>query len=114
MAHRTYPKRMTRLGVRDGEPLVVDLRGPVIDSWDELWDALQEPCGLPAWFGRNLDAWNETLGEGGISAILDAHPTLLVRVTGEGLFAPDHAEGRRFVETTQDTGQGRVEVEPPS
>jgi hypothetical protein len=101
---------MTRLGVREGEPLVVELGNQVIDSWDELWDALQQPCGLPDWFGRNLDAWNDTLGEGGISEVLDAHPTLLVRVAAEGFFAPGHPEGRRFVETTQNTGQGRVEV----
>ena len=102
---------MTRLGVQDGEPLVVDLRNRGIASWEELWDALQEQCGLPAWFGRNLDAWNDTLGEGGISVILDAHPTLLIRVAGKGFFAPDHPEGKSFVETTQATGQGRVEVE---
>ncbi len=101
---------MTRLGVQSGEPLVVDLRSRAIGSWDELWDALQEPCGLPTWFGRNLDAWNDTLGTGGISEVLDAHPTLLIRVASEGLFAPDQPEGRRFVETTQATGQGGVEV----
>jgi hypothetical protein len=59
---------------------VVDLSGRVIDSWNELWDALQKPCGLPTRFGRNLDAWNDTLGEGGISEVLDAHPALLIRV----------------------------------
>jgi hypothetical protein len=90
--------------------LVVDLSGRVIDSWNELWDALQKPCGLPTRFGRNLDAWNDTLGEGGISEVLDAHPALLIRVAPEGLFAPDRPEGTRFVETTQTTGQGRVQV----
>ncbi len=102
---------MTRLGVQDGEQLVLDLSGRVIGSWDELWDALQEPCGLPTWFGRNLDAWNDTLGEGGISETLDAHPTLLIRVAAEGLFAPESPDGRQFVETTRHSGHGRVEVE---
>jgi len=102
---------MPRLGVRDGDPLVVDLRSTPIGSWDELWDALVGPCGLPEWFGRNLDAWNDTLGTGAISQVLDAHPYLIVRVLGRGLFAPDNPEGLRFVETTASTGEGRVDIE---
>jgi hypothetical protein len=99
-----------KLGVHKGEPLVVDLRNQAISSWDELWDALAEPCGLPEWFGRNLAAWNDTLGTGAISAILDAHPYLIVQVLGRGFFAPG-AEGGAFVEVTDRTGEGRVEVE---
>jgi hypothetical protein len=76
-----------------------------------LWDALVGPCGLPEWFGRNLDAWNDTLGTGAISQVLDAHPYLIVRVLGRGLFAPDNPEGLRFVETTASTGEGRVDIE---
>ena len=48
---------MSRYGRQDGEPLVVDLTRSTIYSWDQLWDALTEPCGLPSWFGRNLNAW---------------------------------------------------------
>ena len=101
---------MPRLGVREGEPLVVDLRKVTIHSWGELWDALVDPCGLPKWFGRNLNAWSDTLGTGAISNILDAHPYLIVQVLGRGLFAPD-AEGGAFVDTTACTGEGRVEVD---
>ncbi|MEU6285701.1 barstar family protein, partial [Streptomyces sp. NPDC047028] len=25
---------------------------------NDFWDAVSEPCGLPGWFGRNLDAWS--------------------------------------------------------
>ena len=102
---------MPRLGVREGDPLVVDLRSTPIDSWDELWDALVDPCGLPEWFGRNLDAWNDTLETGAISAALDAHPFLVVRVLRRGLFDPDNPEGLRFLETTASTGEGRVDIE---
>jgi hypothetical protein len=44
-------------------------------------------------------------------SVLDAHPSLVIRVAGEELFAPDNPEGGRFIETTHDTGEGRVEVE---
>jgi hypothetical protein len=102
---------MTRLGIREGDPLVVDLRSASVNSWGELWDALMDPCGLPEWFGRNLNAWNDTLGTGAISDVLDAHPFLIVRVLGQGLFAPGNADGVRFVEVTTETGQGRVDIE---
>ena len=101
---------MPRLGVRDGEPLLVDLSACPIASVDELWDGLMEPCGLPHWFGRNLNAWNDTLGTGGISPMLDAHPFLIVRVLAEGLFAPGNPQGEAFVEVTAQTGEGRVEI----
>jgi hypothetical protein len=96
--------------VQEGEPLVVDLRERGINSADELWDALADPCGLPDWFGRNLNAWNDTLGVGAISAVLDAHPYLIVRVCRRGFFASG-ADGAAFVEVTANTGQGRVDVE---
>jgi hypothetical protein len=38
------------------EILVIDLRDRIIKTPNEFWDAMQEPCGLPDWFGRNLDA----------------------------------------------------------
>jgi len=102
---------MPKLGVHDGEPLIVDLRAGPISSWDELWDALEEPCGLPDWFGRNLDAWHDALGTGAISAVVDAHPYLIVQVLGQGLFAPSNADGLSFAEVTAHTGEGRVDIE---
>jgi hypothetical protein len=111
---KPYAELMPRLGIRDGQPLgdplVVDITTAPVITWDELWDALQKPCGLPGWFGRNLDAWNDTLGTGAISEVLDAHPYLIVRVLGQGLFAPGNANGLAFAEVTALTGRGLVEI----
>lgn len=41
--------------------LVVDLRGKAIDTLDDFWDAVTQPCGLPEWFGRNSEAWRDTI-----------------------------------------------------
>jgi hypothetical protein len=35
--------------------LIVDLRGRRVETLDDFWDAVSEPCGLPELFGRNLD-----------------------------------------------------------
>jgi hypothetical protein len=77
---------------------------------EDLWDAPEKPCGLPEWFGRNLNAWNDTLGTGAISAVLDAHPFTTIRVLSQGLFAPGNPDGLAFVEVTARTGEGRVEI----
>lgn len=29
--------------------------------------------GLPEWFGRNLDAWSDTIATRGISEVIDSH-----------------------------------------
>jgi RNAse (barnase) inhibitor barstar len=56
---------------------------PPSTSDDELWDGLGAALGLPAWFGRNLDALDEALGDlvrptalvlGGWSAYARARP----------------------------------------
>ena len=100
---------MTRLGRQDGEPLIVDLRGRLIETPSQLWDALAQPCGLPDWFGRNLDAWNDTL-YGEISATLDEHPLLIIQVSPHGLFAPGNGQGQAFIEVTDATGCARVDI----
>jgi Barstar (barnase inhibitor) len=88
--------------------LALDLSDRVIETWDELCDALHEPCGLPSWFGRNLDAWWDTIHMGNISDVLDRH-FLRVTVRGAGLFAVD-AAGQRFMETTNDSDFASPEV----
>ena len=100
---------MTKHGVSEGEPLEVDLRDLSLATLDDLWDAIHHRCGLPDWFGRNLDTWNDTL-RGGISNLLDSHPFLVIQVEGEGLFAPDNPRGQAFREVTDASGEGRVEV----
>jgi Barstar (barnase inhibitor) len=66
--------------------LVVDLRGRGIETLDEFWDAVTEPCGLPEWFGRNIDAWHDTIRTRGISDIIDRHDAVVIHVDREGLF----------------------------
>jgi len=77
---------MTTLGGHDGEPLIVDLRQVLIETWPQLWDALTDPLrGLTSWFGRNVNAWWHTIQAGAISEVLDEHPLLIVRVSQTGL-----------------------------
>ncbi|MGH9223216.1 MAG: barstar family protein [Acidimicrobiales bacterium] len=103
---------MSHLGRQDGYPLVVDLRGRTIESWSALWDALAGPCGLPGWFGRNLDAWWDTIDTGAISAVIDAHPKLILRVARRGMFASDNLDGAAFAEVTNESAYATLEVEP--
>ncbi|MET7622209.1 barstar family protein [Streptomyces sp. NPDC005408] len=70
--------------------LIVDLRGRMIETLNDFWDAVSEPCGLPNWFGRNLDAWADTIETRGISEVIDRHDILIVHVDQQGLF-----DGRR-------------------
>jgi hypothetical protein len=97
---------MTSLGRQDGGPLIVDLRNRTIASWPELWDALMEPCNLPVWFGRYLDAWWDTIQTGGISATLDDHAALVVRVSGPWFLT--ESGGQAFLEVTNDATMRRL------
>ncbi|WP_105971153.1 barstar family protein [Streptomyces geranii] len=72
--------------------LIVDLRGRLIETLNDFWDAVSEPCGLPAWFGRNLDAWSDTIETRGISEVIDSHDLLTVHVDQRGLFNGDRRE----------------------
>jgi hypothetical protein len=98
----------------DGPTLTVDLRSNSIDSWSDLWNALANPCGLPGWFGRNLDAWWDAIHTGGISDVLDDHSLLVVRLRPGGLFARGNLDGARFVQTTNESEYARVELEAPN
>ncbi|KAL4443486.1 hypothetical protein ABPG75_011223 [Micractinium tetrahymenae] len=75
-------------------PLVLDLRGRAITQ-EAFWDALSAGCQLPRWFGRNLDAWRDTLRRG-MSPLLDAHARLVVQADAAGIFAPGCSYGRRL------------------
>ncbi|XVU21714.1 barstar family protein [Actinoplanes sp. CA-054009] len=76
--------------------LVIDLRGRALATLDDFWDAVAGPAGLPDWFGRNLDAWIDTIQHGGISEVLDSHDRLVVHVDRAGYFARDDREVRQF------------------
>ncbi|MEE1792592.1 barstar family protein [Streptomyces sp. BE308] len=79
--------------------LVVDLRGHRIETLDDFWDAVAEPCGLPGWFGRNLDAWADTIHSRGISDVIDRHRTLTVHVDRTGLFAGNRPDAQALADT---------------
>lgn len=102
---------VTAFGRQDGDHLTADLRGARIDTWADLWDALSGPCGLPPWFGRNLDAWWDTIQTGVISDVLDDHSFLIIRVSPTGLFAPGQPDGGRFLATTNQSDYARVDIE---
>lgn len=72
--------------------LIVDLRGRPIETLNDFWDAVSGPCGLPEWFGRNLDAWSDTIETRGISEVIDSHGTLIVYVDQRGLFEGNRQE----------------------
>ncbi|MFD8340138.1 barstar family protein [Streptomyces solisilvae] len=72
--------------------LIVDLRGRLIETLNDFRDAVIEPCGLPEWFGRNLDAWSDTIETRGISEVIDSDDILIVHVDQEGLFDGNRPE----------------------
>ena len=74
--------------------LVVDLRGRKLETLDDFWDAVAGPCGLPAWFGRNVDAWRDTIQVRGISDLVDGHDAVVVHVDRAGLFSRKDREAR--------------------
>ncbi|BBC29151.1 uncharacterized protein SGFS_004420 [Streptomyces graminofaciens] len=74
--------------------LVVDLRGRPIETLDDFWDAVTEPCGLPEWFGRSTEAWRDTIQTRGISEVIDSYDVLVVHVDKRGVFATRNREAR--------------------
>ena len=101
---------MSRLGRQDGDPLLVDLSDRTIESWSAMWDSLITPCGLPEWFGRNLNAWWDTIDTGAISSVIDEHPSLVVRIAPRGMFAPGNPDGAAFAEVTNRSAYAALEV----
>jgi len=65
---------------------------------------------LPKWFGRNLDAWWDTIDTGAISSVIDEHPHLIVRVAPNGIFAPGNPDGAAFAEVTSRSADANLEV----
>ncbi len=78
--------------------LVVDLRGRTIETLDDFWDAVAEPCALPAWFGRNVEAWRDTIQVRGISDLIDRHDVLVIHVDRAGLFSRKNREAKALRE----------------
>ncbi|MCY1138266.1 DUF402 domain-containing protein [Actinoplanes sp. Pm04-4] len=93
--------------------LVVDLRGRRIETLDDFWDAVAVPCGLPPWFGRNLDAWADTLQAGGISELIDDHDALIIHVDRRGWFSRDNRE-LHLLKTTFTGHRSRLVIHDPT
>lgn len=74
--------------------LVVDLRGRSIETIDDFWDAVAAPCGLPKWFGRNTEAWRDSIHTRGISEVIDSYDVLVIHVDKQGVFAAQNSEAR--------------------
>lgn len=87
----------------------IDLSSRILESPDQVWDALTELCRLPKWFGRNLDAWHDTL-LGGITDEIDGRKVVVVRVLGNGIFSPTSEWTKRFIDSTESGGLGKVTI----
>lgn len=95
-----------------GSELVIDLRGHVVATLADFWEAVREPGGLPDWFGRNLDAWADTIDARGVSEVIDRHDTLTVHVDRRGLFADPGTPEARALAATFDGVRNRLVVHP--
>src|ERR1044072_2156270 len=93
--------------------LVVDLRGQPISSPNDFWDAVSEPCGLPTWCGRNVDAWSDTIWGRGISETIDSPDILIVHVDQQGLFDGSRPEARVLADIF-DGEQNRLVIHAPA
>ncbi|MCX5334236.1 MULTISPECIES: barstar family protein [unclassified Streptomyces] len=81
---------------KEPKELIVDLRGCPIDTFDDFYDAITEPCGLPDWFGRNPDALRDTLQVGGISEIVDSYDRIVFHIDRRGVFSRNNVDTRAF------------------
>lgn len=70
---------------------------------------MSEPCGLPEWFGRNLDAWLDTIETRGISEVIDSHDILIVHVDQRDLFG-GHRQEANALASIFDGEQNRLVV----
>jgi uncharacterized protein YndB with AHSA1/START domain len=91
------------------ESMEIDLSSRVLETPDQVWDALTELCHLPKWFGRNLDAWCDTL-RGGITDAIDGTGVVVIRVVDNGIFSSKSGWARKFIDATEDEGHGKVVV----
>ncbi|WP_407840644.1 hypothetical protein ACE1OC_36800 [Streptomyces sp. DSM 116496] len=72
--------------------LIVDLRAWLLETLNDSWDAVSEPGGPPVWFGRNLDAWSDTIEIRGVSEVIDGRDILIVYGGQRGLFGGHRQE----------------------
>lgn len=91
--------------------LVVDLRATELNSLFDFWDAVTIPCGLPDWFGRNLDAWWDTIHTRQISETIDSADVLVILAMARGLFAPGNPDGAALAQLMADSTHARLELD---
>lgn len=67
-----------------------------IESLDDFWDAVTEPCGMTEWFGRSMDAWRggNTMQTRGISESIDSYDVLVGHVDKHRVFTVRNREAR--------------------
>lgn len=92
----------------DGPELVVDLSDRSLWTQGQLWKALRRHLDLPEWFGDNLDAWNDTLNNGGISSRMDQARHLRFVVRARGVFAANSPVGSAFESICTEEGRASV------
>ncbi|PZS03978.1 MAG: hypothetical protein DLM56_07700 [Pseudonocardiales bacterium] len=92
-------------------PLVLDLREERIDTLEDFWDAVSGPLALPDWFGRNLDAWWDTIGTGHISSVIDAADPLVIQARRAGLFAPGNRDGAVLAQLLGESAHARLDLD---
>lgn len=102
---------MSRFGVHDGETRTLGLSDVAIATQDDLWDALSSRCQMPDWFGRDLDAWWDTIEAGGISEFIDEHEHLRLVLPSAVLSLADDY-GLRFMSVTNECTYASAEVRP--
>jgi hypothetical protein len=97
-----------------GVALEVDLRGRSMETLDDFWDAIAGPAGLPSWFGRNIEAWRDTIYVGGISEVIDSNGGIVIHVDRAGFFAKKNLEFREFRRTFGGRRSKLVIHDPPA
>ena len=70
-------------------------------------------CGLPVWFGRNLDAWSGTGDARGVSGVIDGYGILFVHIGRQGLFG-GHREVAGGLAGIFDAERDRLVVHVPA
>jgi hypothetical protein len=85
-----------------------------METIDDFWDAVAGPAGLPSWFGRNVEAWRDTIQTRGISEVIDSHDAIIVHVDRAGFFAKKNREFRNFRSTFAGRRSKLVIHDPPA
>lgn len=81
---------------------IIALDGRDMDSRDKLHRVLKEALGLPEYYGRNLDALNDCLGEMSGLDIRLSHPQALLNALGH--------YGQQVIDLLRGAAEGRADL----